>query len=130
MTQRDEVFPIWSPDGSHIVFSSNRKGRVHDLYQKQATGAGSEELLLSTPQTKHAGRFLLYRSQDSKTGYDIWALPLDGDRKPFPVVQTDFQLPVDRCGAGEREGRRADIIAQIIPIPGRLSTLDDAPRSG
>ena len=27
-------------------------------------------------------------SVDPKTGFDIWALPIDGDRKPFPVIQT------------------------------------------
>ena len=36
------------------------------------------------------GRFLLYATQHPKTGVDLWALPLTGDRKPFPVVQTPF----------------------------------------
>jgi len=27
---------------------------------------------------------------NSKTFWDIWALPLDGDRKPFPVFATEF----------------------------------------
>src|SRR5262249_6179457 len=37
--------PIWSPDGSRIVFGSDRKG-VFNLYQKPSSGAGSEELLV------------------------------------------------------------------------------------
>jgi hypothetical protein len=28
--------------------------------------------------------------QDPKTNADVWALPLTGDRKPFPVLQTPF----------------------------------------
>ena len=36
------------------------------------------------------GHFLLYVVNDSKTAFDIWRLPVDGDRKPFPVVQTNF----------------------------------------
>ena len=93
----DDVRPLWSRDGSRIVFSSNRTG-VHDLYQKSASGSGTEEaLLLQTPQNKLAidwspdGRFVLYQSIDPKRNIDIWALPLDGDRKPFAVVQTDFE---------------------------------------
>ena len=93
----DDSLPLWSRDGTRIVFSSNRKG-VDDLYQKSASGAGSEEaLLLQTAQNKRAsdwspdGRFLLYESFDPIRSYDIWALPLDGDGKPFPVVQTDFE---------------------------------------
>jgi outer membrane protein assembly factor BamB len=30
---------------------------------------------------------LLYTVLNPKTGVDLWALPLDGDKKPFPVLQ-------------------------------------------
>ncbi|MSO45444.1 MAG: hypothetical protein EXQ59_01570 [Acidobacteria bacterium] len=46
-------FPIWSPDGSRIVFDSPRKG-PRDLYQGSASRAGAEALLLAFPQTKVA----------------------------------------------------------------------------
>jgi len=36
------------------------------------------------------GQVLLYAIQHPKTGLDLWALPLAGDRKPLPVVQTPF----------------------------------------
>jgi eukaryotic-like serine/threonine-protein kinase len=96
----DDVSPIWSPDGRRIVFSSNRKG-VQDLYVKPAAGtSGGEALLLQSAQLKGAtdwspdGHYLLYQSVDPKRGYDILALPLDGDGKPqgqpHVVVQTDF----------------------------------------
>jgi Tol biopolymer transport system component len=77
------------------MFVANRKG-PYDLYQKachrrrnrrivagDGTGQGSNRLVAR-------GRLLLYRSVDPKTGYDIWALPINGDRKPYPVVQTNF----------------------------------------
>jgi Tol biopolymer transport system component len=93
----DDVGPLWFHDGNRIVFSSNRNG-AHDLYQKSASGAGAEEtLLVQTVQNKTAtdfspdGRFLLYDSVDPKRNFDIWAVPLDGERKPFAVVQTDFE---------------------------------------
>ena len=59
-----DQWPIWSPDGSRIAFSSSRKG-VNDLYQKPSNGAGSEELLLESSQQKISndwspdGRFIL-----------------------------------------------------------------------
>jgi len=34
------------------------------------------------------GRFLLYAQIHPGTGSDLMALPLEGERKPFPVVQT------------------------------------------
>ena len=56
----------WSPDGSRIIFSSERDGGVHNLYQKASSGAGNEELLFKSNEDKSAqdwsrdGRFLLY----------------------------------------------------------------------
>jgi dipeptidyl aminopeptidase/acylaminoacyl peptidase len=57
-------YPLWSPDGSRIIFTSGRKG-VADLYQKVSSGAGNDELLLESSQFKFPsdwspdGRFLL-----------------------------------------------------------------------
>ncbi|MGH9257651.1 MAG: protein kinase domain-containing protein [Vicinamibacterales bacterium] len=82
-----ENAPIWSPDGSKVVFRSTRKG-VHDLFEKPASGTADEQPLLVTSQGKgpldwsRDGRFLLYSTQDPKTGSDLWALPLTGERKP------------------------------------------------
>ena len=127
--------PVWSPDGSRIAFNSNRKG-VFDLYQKPATGAGSEDLLLATPQNKAPvdwspdGRFVLYRSPGPMTGFDLWALPLDGDRKPFPVVQTTFE---ERDGQFSPDGKwiayqsnesgRVEIYVQPFPGTGRKERI-------
>jgi eukaryotic-like serine/threonine-protein kinase len=126
----DDVVPIWSPDGGSIVFSSNRQG-IHDLYQKSATAGGSEELLLSTAQPKFAtdwspdGRFLLFNSVDSKKGTDIWALRLDGNRKPFQIVQTDseelngqFSPDGNWLAYQSNESGRNEIYVQPFPGPG------------
>lgn len=85
---------IRSPDGRHIVWSTNRAG-AWDLYRKAASGAGPEELLLKTSKIKSAndwsldGRFLIYAEVDATTKTDLWVLPLFGDRKPFPFLQTE-----------------------------------------
>jgi Tol biopolymer transport system component len=86
---------IWSPDGSRVVFTSGRKG-AGDLYEKPADGATDEQPLLVNTQEKwpldwsRDGRYVLYSAADPKTAFDLWALPLMGERKPFPVVQTGF----------------------------------------
>ncbi len=92
-------WPVWSPDGSNIVFASNRKGQ-YDLYVKPSGGSGTEELLLTTglnlaPRDWAAdGRFFIFDSAgDPRTGADLWVLPMTGDpagRKPIPFLQTSF----------------------------------------
>src|SRR5205814_1295636 len=46
-----ELTSIWSPDSTHLVFNSNRKGHL-DLYRKDASGSGAEELVLASDQDK------------------------------------------------------------------------------
>lgn len=88
--------PVWSPDGARSVFRSARNGRF-DLFEKPSDAAGDEQPLLVTPQDKAPtdwspdGRVLLFAAQDPKTASDLWGLPLVGDRKPFPLVQSRFE---------------------------------------
>ncbi len=126
-----ELNPMWSPDGSRIAFSSNRKGD-NSLYRAPATGDGDDELLLTTPIAKQPadwsndGRYLLYRSQDPRTRYDIWALRLNGEGQTFPVVQTTFD---ERDGQFSPDGKwiayesdesgQFEIYVQPFPGPGR-----------
>jgi serine/threonine protein kinase len=124
-------YATWSPDSRRIAFGSNRKG-AYDLYQKPAAAAGNEELLLASPNTKTPtdwspdGRFLLYADLDPKNGsFDLWALPLEKDRKPFPVTQTSFN---ERSGQFSPDGKwivyesdesgRYEIYVQPFPGPG------------
>ena len=69
-----------------------------DLYRTFLGGApGREELLLATPEDKFPmdwspmGDSCCITSLDPKSGFDLWALPLEREeRKPFEVVQTEF----------------------------------------
>ncbi len=87
--------PVWSPDGNTIIFNSNRDG-PYNLFQKPVNGAKEEELLLKSSEDKtptswsRDGRFLLYSTLHSKTKEDIWVLPMSGDPKPFPFLNTTF----------------------------------------
>ncbi len=100
-------WPVWSPDGSRIVFDSNRKG-PRDLYQKPSSGAGEEELLVESAQIKVAnnwsadGRFVFYHSIDPQAGRDLWVLPMEGDRKPWVFLNTGFE---ERHGQFSPDGR-------------------------
>jgi Tol biopolymer transport system component len=90
----NDLSPIWSPDGSHIVWSSNRDVPTN-IYQKAASGAGDETRLRKSDYANIPtdwsldGQFIIYRQIDPKTIEDVWFLPQPGTGKPpFPVVQT------------------------------------------
>ena len=85
----------WSPDGKTIAFVSNRSGQSH-LYEKAADGTGSSSPLVvdnnseSRPSFSPDGRYLIFQRdlhQHAGSHFEIWALPLFDDRKPFPVIQ-------------------------------------------
>jgi eukaryotic-like serine/threonine-protein kinase len=125
-----DMWPVWSPDGSRIMFSSARKG-VNDLYQKPSNGAGSEELLLESPQQKISndwspdGRFILYFVPDPQTSFDLWARPVEEKRKPFVFLNTKFS---ERKGRFSPDGRwvayqsnqsgREEVYIRPFPEPG------------
>ncbi|MBS4027913.1 MAG: serine/threonine-protein kinase [Ignavibacteriales bacterium] len=87
--------PVWSPDGSRVFFSSNRKGK-QNIYEKISNGAANEQLLIESGLNKFVtdispdGKFTLFNSDDLKNETDIWVLPFSGERKPTPLIATEF----------------------------------------
>jgi serine/threonine protein kinase len=89
--------PFWSPKGDRIVYGSIRGGGIGNLNQKVASGAGQDELLLASGNTKLPtqwswdGRFIVYPEYNPKTKWDIWVLPMKGaERKSVPFLHSAF----------------------------------------
>ena len=88
--------PVWSPDASQIAFNVNASTAYLDIFVKPSNGAGREEPLLQSDRSKpiidwsRDGRYIIFQETPDSGGIGISALPLFGDRKPFPVVSSGF----------------------------------------
>jgi serine/threonine protein kinase len=89
--------PVWSADGQVVAFASERGGGL-DIYQRPANQSEPDQplLKLNAPPIMFPadwssdGRYLMYYRTDPKNQNDLWVLPLFGDRKPYALLQTEF----------------------------------------
>jgi Tol biopolymer transport system component len=76
------------------------------LYQRASNGTGQDELLLESNELKlpwdwsHDGRFLIFSSQAKV--FDLWALPLTGNKKPIRLLQSEFNKTQGQLSLGDR----------------------------
>ena len=88
-----EADPRWSPDGLRVAYTSQKKGN-RDIFEKNASGLGDETELVSSSDPESIddwspdGKYIIYRTGANTN--TIFALPLFGERKPFPVVESKF----------------------------------------
>jgi Tol biopolymer transport system component len=123
--------PVWAPDGSQLLYRSDR-GVKANLYTKSFAGTATETLLLDTDHPKDPvdwsmdGKYLLYIEYTNETKADIWVLPSGGDAEPFVFLQTEFiemhaQFSPDGkwIAYASDESGRLEVYVAPFPGPGR-----------
>ena len=118
--------PEWSPDGLRVVYSVGL-----DFFEKSSDGQGAVIPVFQSDETKFIGGFspdgrtLVFISRGKDTSWDIWYMPMEGDRKPVPWLKSLF---VEANPSFSPDGRylaymsmesgRADVYVQNFPGPG------------
>ena len=88
----DNQVPIWSSDGSHVIYS--RSNRARNLFWRPVNG-GPEERLTSgdtvqfPDSTTPDGKLLAF-TQRTGSNASIWVLPLEGAHTARPLIATRF----------------------------------------
>jgi eukaryotic-like serine/threonine-protein kinase len=87
---------VWSPDGSRLIYAVQRDpGSV--FFEKAANGAAEAKVVFEE-KTKNLhplswspdGNFLLYEEVTRSMAGTLAVLPLTGDRKPYPFLNSGF----------------------------------------
>jgi serine/threonine protein kinase/Tol biopolymer transport system component len=134
------LYPVWSPDGRRIIYTSYRNGK-YGLYLKASDGSGSEESLLETVDRirfptdwSPDGKFLTY-IEGAQGGWAIWMLPLEGERKPFLFHKSQFaEREAGFSPGGEWvaycSNESGDYKVYVVPFPGPGGKWQVSPAGG
>ena len=137
---QSNIYPVWSPDGKSIAYSSYRNGK-HYVMVKPADGSSSEETLLDggeryrfpldwSPDGKH----LVYQ-EGTAAGFALMMLPLDGDRKPTTLLSSQFShregdFSPDGKWLAYTSNESGEYKIYVIPFPGPGGKWQVSPGGG
>jgi eukaryotic-like serine/threonine-protein kinase len=126
-----DATPIWSADGGRIMFRSAAVEGGSRLYLKNASGAGSEQLVLvsgmaiSLEDWSHDGRFVVFARPGKQSPSDLWLLQLEPNARPRPFLEMAFNKTQAKISPDGRwiaytsnESGGDEVYVQSFPVPG------------
>jgi len=133
---------IWAPDGNRIAYGSSPIGPEQLFIQPTSGGPprllyGSDVALKNMYSWTPDGKFVVFEAPDPRTGWDVWAAPVEGTPVPVPVVRT----PANESGGwispdgrwlafASDESGRFELYVQAFPGPSEHVPVPGSSTSG
>ncbi len=128
----DGMRPLWSANGSEVLYSSDRLAGTSDLYIKHFKDSNDDKLVLRTSENKIPndwspdGQYVVYQGASTtpeKLG--LWLLPLSGGsprrllNSPFNEAQGQISSDGKWIAYSSDETGRWEVYIQSFPAPGQ-----------
>ena len=124
--------PVWSPDGTRVVWAADRDG-AQNLFVKSVDDVAPERLLFQSDvpfknpvDWSRDGQWIVMTQLDQDTAQNVWLLDASGTKPPTAIVRGPVR---DNGGPVSPDGRwiayvsedsgRFEVYIQSFPAPGR-----------
>lgn len=126
----DENWMVWSADGTRAVLNAFSQ-EMFDLFEMPARSDGAHRRLAIDEAARWPvslspdGRYLLYVTNNPRTGNDIWVLPMTGGQQAYPFQHTaaaenwaTFSPDGRFVAFSSTESGSAEVLVTPFPGPG------------
>jgi Tol biopolymer transport system component len=133
--------PEWTQDGKRVVFRSELNS-VPGVSWQSADGSGDKELIyrpddaINEALISPDGKWLVYRTAPGTSHtQDIFAVPMQGDRKPVPLVTGPLSELMPRVSPDSRwmayQSNETDVFEVYVrPFPGAGARVQVSTKGG
>jgi len=122
--------PVWSPNAMRVAYISGRSGDWK-IMLKNADGSGDEQTLFASDRLVSIdawspdGRYLVFTASGPRSLSDLWLLPLAGDKRPRPFLESAFNKTQAQVSPDSRwiaytsyESGGDEVYVESFPKPG------------
>ena len=126
----NDIWPTWSADSKSLYWTSNRTSHFL-IYRRDLQGVSQDSVFYTGTNdvgpidASRDGNYLACMQSDGSGGWDVYAVPTHGERKPIPIAQSRFNEMRARFSPDGHwvsydsdQSGRGEVYVQSFPVAG------------